>query len=46
MIKSDNGSPFAATQALLGLTKLAVAWVALGIELEPRLGFSAAVPSI
>lgn len=34
VIKSDNGSPFASTQAPLGLTKLAVAWVALGIELE------------
>ena len=34
VIKSDNGSPFAARQAPLGLTKLAVSWVALGIELE------------
>ena len=34
VIKSDNGSPFASQQAPLGLTKLAVSWVALGIELE------------
>jgi transposase InsO family protein len=34
VIKSDNGSPFASPHAPLGLTKLAVSWVALGIELE------------
>jgi transposase InsO family protein len=34
MIRSDNGSPFAATSALLGLSRLSVWWVALGIDLE------------
>jgi putative transposase len=33
-IRSDNGSPFAATQGLLGLTRLSVWWLALGIDLE------------
>jgi transposase InsO family protein len=33
-IRSDNGSPFAASHALLGLSRLAVWWVALGIDLE------------
>lgn len=33
-IRSDNGSPFACTHALLGLTKLSVWWLSLGIELE------------
>jgi putative transposase len=34
MIRSDNGSPFAATHALLGLSRLSAWWVALGIDLE------------
>jgi hypothetical protein len=34
MIRSDNGSPFAATSALLGLSQLSAWWVALGIDLE------------
>ena len=33
-IRSDNGSPFAHTAALLGLTRLSAWWVALGIDLE------------
>jgi len=33
-IRSDNGSPFAATSALLGLSRLSAWWVALGIDLE------------
>ena len=33
-IRSDNGSPFASTRALLGLSKLSVWWLALGIDLE------------
>jgi transposase InsO family protein len=33
-IRSDNGPPFAATQALAGLSSLAAAWMRLGIELE------------
>jgi transposase InsO family protein len=33
-IRSDNGVPFAQSQALLGLTRLSAWWVALGIELE------------
>lgn len=33
-IRSDNGSPFANTRALLGLTRLSAWWVALGIDLE------------
>ncbi len=34
MIRSDNGSPFAAMRALLGLSRLSAWWVALGIDLE------------
>src|SRR5437667_332452 len=34
MIRSDNGSPFAAMSALLGLSRLSAWWVALGIDLE------------
>lgn len=34
VIKSDNGSPFAATNSPLGLTRLSAGWVALGIQLE------------
>ena len=33
-IRSDNGSPFATINALLGLSRLSVWWVALGIDLE------------
>src|SRR5207302_2368825 len=33
-IRSDNGSPFASVHGLLGLSRLSVWWVALGIELE------------
>jgi putative transposase len=33
-IRSDNGSPFAHVQGLLGLSRLSVWWVALGIDLE------------
>ena len=33
-IRSDNGSPFACTRALLGLSRLSAWWVALGIDLE------------
>jgi len=33
-IRSDNGSPFAAINALLGLSQLSAWWVALGIDLE------------
>ena len=33
-IRSDNGSPFASVHALLGLSRLSVWWVALGIDLE------------
>lgn len=33
-IRSDNGSPFASMQGLLGLSRLSVWWVALGINLE------------
>jgi len=33
-IRSDNGSPFAASGALLGLSRLSVWWLALGIRLE------------
>jgi putative transposase len=33
-IRSDNGPPFAQVQALLGLSRLAAWWVALGIDLE------------
>lgn len=34
VIKSDNGGPFAASRALLGLSRLSAWWVALGIELD------------
>jgi transposase InsO family protein len=33
-IRSDNGSPFAHSAALLGLTRLSAWWIALGIDLE------------
>lgn len=33
-IRSDNGAPFACTQALLGLSKLSVWWLRLGIGLN------------
>jgi len=33
-IRSDNGSPFACAQALLGLSQLSVWWLANGIDLE------------
>jgi len=33
-IRSDNGSPFANTSGLLGLTRLSAWWIALGIDLE------------
>ena len=33
-IRSDNGSPFASINALLGLSRLSAWWVALGIDLE------------
>jgi putative transposase len=33
-IRSDNGAPFACTHSLLGLTRLSVWWLSLGIELE------------
>jgi putative transposase len=33
-IRSDNGSPFASRNALLGLSGLSAWWVALGIDLE------------
>ena len=33
-IRSDNGSPFASSNAVLGLSKLAAWWLALGINLE------------
>lgn len=33
-IRSDNGSPFANTRALLGLTRLSAWWLVLGIDLE------------
>ena len=33
-IRSDNGSPFASVNGLLGLSQLSVWWVALGIDLE------------
>jgi transposase InsO family protein len=34
VIKSDNGAPFAATMAPLGLSRLSAWWVALGIDLD------------
>jgi len=33
-IRSDNGSPFASRNALLGLSRLSAWWLALGIDLE------------
>ena len=33
-IRSDNGSPFAASQAPLGLSRLSAWWVSLGIRLD------------
>jgi hypothetical protein len=33
-IRSDNGSPFASAQAVLGLSRLSAWWLALGINLE------------
>ena len=33
-IRSDNGSPFASARSLLGLSRLLVWWLALGIDLE------------
>jgi transposase InsO family protein len=33
-IRSDNGPPFASPQGLLGLSRLSVWWLALGIQLE------------
>ena len=33
-IRSDNGPPFASVQGLLGLSRLSVWWLALGIDLE------------
>ncbi len=34
IIRSDNGPPFASMQSLLGLTKLSVWWLSLGIKLD------------
>lgn len=34
IIRSDNGPPFASMTSLLGLTKLSVWWMALGIKLD------------
>jgi transposase InsO family protein len=34
VIRSDNGPPFASSNAILGLTKLAVWWISLGIQLD------------
>jgi putative transposase len=33
-IRSDNGAPFASSHSLLGLSRLSVWWLALGISLE------------
>jgi putative transposase len=33
-IRSDNGTPFASSNGLLGLSRLAVWWLALGIDLD------------
>jgi len=33
-IRSDNGTPFASSQGLLGLSRLSAWWLALGIDLE------------
>lgn len=34
VIKSDNGSPFASSHSVLGLSRLSAWWVSLGIELD------------
>ena len=34
VIRSDNGTPFAATRAPLGLSRLSAWWIALGIDLD------------
>jgi len=34
VIRSDNGPPFASRKSLMGLTKLSVWWMALGIQLD------------
>ncbi len=34
IIRSDNGSPFAASNSVLGLTRLSSWWLALGIDLD------------
>ena len=34
MIRSDNGSPFASSRGLLGLSRFSAWWLALGISLE------------
>ncbi len=34
VIRSDNGSPFAASQSPLGLSRLSAWWLALGIDLD------------
>jgi transposase InsO family protein len=34
IIRSDNGPPFASMQSLMGLTKLSVWWISLGIKLD------------
>jgi transposase InsO family protein len=34
VIRSDNGSPFASSRAIAGLSTLSTAWMRLGIELE------------
>ena len=34
VIRSDNGPPFACVRGLLGLTRLSVWWLSLGIELD------------
>ena len=33
-IRTDNGVPFASSDALYGLSKLSVCWLRLGIEIE------------
>jgi len=33
-IRTDNGIPFACSQALFGLSKLSVWWLRLGIDIE------------
>src|SRR5262249_42600209 len=33
-IRSDNGTPFASTQSVLGLSRLSAWWLVLGIDLE------------